>query len=87
MLAEDPTIATGDYYEKLPKLKDSELYNALDRMPKPGLMHLHLTAALRVDWMVEKLCYYDFVYLNQQEGKFKVSKDPKFSEPGYIAVN
>ena len=59
-------------------------------MPKPGLLHVHATAMARVDWMVKKLCYYDFVYLNQHEGKFKVTKDPNFDDPeklGYIAVN
>ena len=37
--------------------------------------------------MVQKLCYYDFVYLNEKKGKFKVTKDEKFCEPGYVKVN
>ena len=64
MLEEDPVICTGHYPDKLPKLKKSELYNALDKMPKPGHLHLHCTAGVSVDWMINKLLYYDYVYLN-----------------------
>ena len=54
-------------------------------MPKPVVQHIHLTAALRIDWLIENLLYYDFVYLNEQQGKFRVTKD-KFDEPGYVQV-
>lgn len=64
MLTEDPVINTGHYPDKLPKLKSSKLYDALDRMPKPAHLHVHTTAGVNVDWLVQKLCYYDFVYLN-----------------------
>lgn len=64
MFEEDPVIITGDYSEKLEKIKTSALYTALNGMPKPGLLHVHATATARIDWLVKKLCYYDFVYLN-----------------------
>ena len=64
MLTEDPVVATGPFHEKRDKIKKSELYDALNKMPKPGLLHLHATAAVRVEWIVQKLCYYEFVYLN-----------------------
>lgn len=64
MFEDDPTIITGDYSTKLEAIKTSDLYTALNGMPKPGLLHVHATATARVEWLVKKLCYYDFVYLN-----------------------
>jgi hypothetical protein len=64
MFEEDDCIITGDYYSKLEKLKASPLYDCLNMMPKPAVHHIHLTAACPVEFMVEKLCYYDFVYFN-----------------------
>lgn len=87
LLEQDPVIVTGDYSEKLDSLKQSKVHAALNLMPKPGLLHVHATATARVEWLVKKLCYYDFVYLSQADFRFKVTKDPAFCEPGYIKVN
>jgi len=67
MIAEDNTVATGYYYDKLPKLLNSPLYECLDMMPKPVVHHIHTTASCKVSFLVEKLLYYDFVYYNQKE--------------------
>lgn len=64
LLLEDDTIVTGSYYDKLPKILSSELYECLDLMPKPVVHHIHLTAACPISFLVNKLCYYDFVYYN-----------------------
>jgi len=86
MLTEDPTCATGFYYDKLDALKSSKLYDCLNHMPKTVVHHIHLTAAAPIAFLVEKLCYYDFVYFNQKDQMFKVSK--KGCElPGYVKVN
>ena len=68
LLQKDPTINTGNYYEKLPGLLASELYDCLNVMPKPAIHHIHLTAACPLDFLVKKLTYYDYVYFNQSEG-------------------
>ena len=73
MLTEDPVIHTGPYEEKQPKIMASDLYKCLDMMPKPVLQHVHLTASARIEWLVEKLCYYEYVYFNRHDGKFIVS--------------
>lgn len=87
MLAEDPVIHTGPYEEKQPKIMASDLYKCLDMMPKPVLQHVHLTASARIEWLVEKLCYYEYVYFNRQVGKFIVSPKQPYTEPGYVPVN
>lgn len=51
-------------------------------MPKPAVHHLHLTAAAPVDFLIN-LTYYDYVYYNEKEFLFKVSKKG-ITDPGYI---
>jgi len=67
MIDEDDTIATGFYYDKLDKLLGSKLYECLNKMPKPVVHHIHLTAACSIKFLVEKLCMYDHVYYNEKE--------------------
>ena len=86
LLLEDDTIVTGSYYDKLPKLLSSEVYECLNIMPKPVVHHIHLTAACPISFLVDKLCYYDFVYYNQKEQLFKTSKKG-CDEPGFVKVN
>jgi len=87
-LAEDNTIFTGSYYEKKDKLIASDLYDVFDLMPKTVVHHIHLTAAASIDFLVNKLCYYDFVYFNKKEQMFKVNNSPNFKPaPGYVKVN
>lgn len=54
-------------------------------MPKPAVHHLHLTAAAPIDFLI-KLTRYDYVYLNERTGLFKVSKKG-VSHDGYLPVN
>lgn len=86
MKDEDDCIITGNYYEKLPKLKSSKLYDIMMNMPKTVVHHIHLTAACDINFLVQKLCYYDFVYFNQKDMMFKVDKKG-CKLPGYIKVN
>lgn len=55
-------------------------------MPKPAVHHIHLTAACSIDFVVDKLTYYDFVYYNQKEEKFIVNRNG-CDKPGYIQTN
>jgi hypothetical protein len=83
MLAEDPSLITGLYYDKYQKLKASPLYEALNMMPKPAVHHLHITAGAPVEYLI-KLTYYDYVYYNDRVGLFKVTKRPGgITEEGY----
>lgn len=74
MLKKDNVCMTGDFYSKLDFLKESPLYEALDIMPKPAVHHIHLTAACPIKFLVEKMLYYDFVYFNEKDQMFKVTK-------------
>ena len=71
----------------MPKIKESRLFDCLNMMPKPGILGILTLGYCRIDWLVEKLCYKEFVYLNEAKAHFRVTKDPNFNEPGYIAVN
>ena len=64
LLENDPTIATGFYYDKLPQLLGSSLYECLNKMPKPGVHHIHLTASCPIQFLIDKICMYDHVYYN-----------------------
>lgn len=86
MLEADPVIHTGPYEEKRPKLMASEIYKCLDIMPKPVIHHIHLTAAATPEWLVQKLCYYDYVYYNMKENKFIVLPKEPCTKPGYLPV-
>jgi len=55
-------------------------------MPKPVIHHIHLTAACPVDFLVDKLLYYDYVYFNEKEQLFKVTRKG-CKEPGFVKVN
>jgi hypothetical protein len=82
MLAEDPSLVTGLYYDKYQKLINSKLYEALNIMPKPAVHHCHITAAAPVDLLI-RLTYYDYVYYNDRAQLFKVSKNGPPKEEGY----
>lgn len=86
MRDEDDCIVTGSFYEKLPKLLNSKLYDCLNVMPKTVVHHIHLTAAANIHFLVDKLCYYDYVYFNQKDMMFKVNKRG-VDLPGYLKVN
>ena len=64
MLRKDNTIHTGFIYDKQKALMSSDLYSCFYNMPKPVIHHIHLTASCPIDFLVEKLLYYDFVYFN-----------------------
>jgi hypothetical protein len=55
-------------------------------MPKPVVHHIHLTAACKINFLIEKLCYYDYVYYNDKDKEFKVNKNG-CDLPGFIKVN
>ena len=86
MVEADPTIFTGYYYDKLEALKSSKIFDCLNFMPKPAVHHIHLTAGADLHFMVEKLLYYDYVYYNQKENTFRVTKKG-CTEEGFIKVN
>ena len=52
MKDQDDCIVTGNYYEKLPKLLGSKLYDIFMHMPKTVVQHIHLTAACKIDYLV-----------------------------------
>ncbi len=63
-------------------MKDSQLYNILEKMPKGGLHHLHTTAAPSADFYVS-LTYDDAVYFSEREMLFKVSPNG-LDEDGFL---
>ena len=86
LLTKDPYCILGSLYDKMDLLKKSALYQCLDKMPKPAVHHIHLTAACDIDYIVHDLLYFDYVYYNQQTNIFKVNRKG-VKEDGYIKVN
>lgn len=86
MLDEDPTLLTNSFQSKIPKILGSDLFKCLYKMPKPGIHHLHMTATVSVEFLLE-LTYDWRVYFSERENLFKVSANPDFKQEGYMKVN
>jgi len=54
-------------------------------MPKPAIHHLHMTATVSTDFLLE-LTYDWRVWYSEQENLFKVSANKDFNLPGYLPV-
>jgi len=87
LLKEDTTIVTGNYYDKVDKLRATTVHKALDIMPKPAIHHFHLTAAAPIKFLVDTLCYEDFVYFSEKDQNIKVTHKPEKVPEGYIKMN
>ena len=61
MIHNDHALNIGEYYDKLPTLVNSPLYECLRLMPKPAVHHAHLTACASLDSLIQ-LTYKDCVY-------------------------
>jgi hypothetical protein len=86
MLEEDPCLLQHDFRTKIDKILKSPLYKCLYRMPKPAIHHLHMTATVSTDFLLE-LTYDWRVLYSKTDNLFKVSADENFSQPGYIRVS
>lgn len=82
MLDKDSTLLTHDFRKKISKILDSDLYKCLYRMPKPAVHHLHMTATVSTEFLVE-LTYDYRVWYSEKTNLFKVSEKP-ITEPGYM---
>ena len=71
-----------NFFDNFVQIKNSKLYEILDKMPKGGLLHLHSTAAPSIESYL-KLTYEDFVYFNEREMRFKVCPNG-LDDDGYI---
>lgn len=78
-------VTIHDFYRNCNRLKETQLYKMLDKMPKGGLHHIHTTAAPNVDVYI-KLTYDPVTFYNEREGLFKVFPDFK-KEDGYEPCN
>ena len=85
MIAADHALVIGEYYDKLPQLLNSPLYECLRLMPKPAVHHAHLTACASMDYLLQ-LTYKDCVYYSQRANEFFVSAKGCTKE-GFIRVN
>lgn len=85
MLSEDPTLLTHNLQKNLPKIMDSDLFKCIYKMPKPAVHHLHMTATVSTDFLLE-LTYDYRVYYSEKENLFKVSAKP-LDLPGYMSTN
>lgn len=85
MFEEDPCLLQYDFAKKINKILKSPLYESLYRMPKPAIHHLHMTATVSTDFLLD-LTYDWRVWYSEQENLFKVSAKKDFNMPGYMPV-
>ncbi len=73
------------YYKSQPVISGSKLFTTLNKMPKGGHLHLHLTAACKIDYLME-LTKEDYVYYNEKANLLKVFVEVEPLE-GYVKCN
>jgi adenosine deaminase CECR1 len=73
------------YHDSMEVISNSKLYQTLKNMPKGGHLHLHLTAAAGVDFLIE-LTKDDVVYYNMKKNKLMVFPNGEPDE-GYTQCN
>ena len=77
MKIRDDLLADGQmhflegYYDSMPVISNSSLFHKLHKMPKGAHLHLHLTAACRLDFLME-LTKDECIYYNEEKNKLKV---------------
>lgn len=80
-----PKVLEEDFFEAVPTMKGSALFQLLDQMPKGGLHHLHTgstpSAEFYVSLTYEESCFYDPL-----KKLFKVSFGP-VADPGFRRCN
>lgn len=78
-------VLQQDFFKEVASLKDSQLYQFLDRMPKGGLHHLHTGSTPSAEFYVS-LTYQDSCYYDPEKKIFKVSTKP-VSDPRFKKCN
>jgi len=72
-----------DFFDNKEAMETSDLFYALNRMPKGAIHHIHTTAANPIDAYL-LLTYDDRVYYNKRENLFKVYPEHKGVLDGYV---
>ena len=75
--------AIHSFFENKKIMETSNLFNALNHMPKGAIHHIHTTAANPIDTYL-KLTYDDRVYYNNREKLFKVYPKHDGVPEGYV---
>ncbi|CAI2367042.1 unnamed protein product [Moneuplotes crassus] len=70
-----------NYYKSFPVISSSKLFKSLHKMPKGAHLHLHMTAASRIDFLME-IAKEDCVYYNESLNLCKVFVENE-PEEGY----
>jgi hypothetical protein len=86
-------IASKDYSCTINRFKElhhktqaSELYKAMNSMPKAGIHHIHSTAAIPVEAFIE-ITKEDFVYYNDRTKLLKCYPKHVNVDPHYVKCN
>ena len=81
-----PNPVLKEFYTAKPSFEASPLFAFLDRMPKGGVHHLHLTAGCHVDFLIQ-LTYEDVVFYNEQTKVFRIEPTGVATEEGFRRAN
>jgi adenosine deaminase CECR1 len=73
------------FYDSKALIENSDIHNALKKMPKGAHLHLHPTAGFSLDLFL-KFTYDDIVYYNMKMNHFEIFEDGNPTE-GYMKCN
>ena len=86
-------IASKDYSCTINRFKElhefiqqSEIYRAINLMPKGGIHHIHSTAAIPIEAFIE-ITREDFVYYNDRDKLLKCYPKQVNIDPYYVKCN
>ena len=77
-------VVIRNFYENQSKVEGSKLFEALNKMPKGAIHHIHTSAAPPIETYMS-LTYDPIVFYNEREKLFKIFPNDKFKEDGYVS--
>jgi hypothetical protein len=78
-------VVIRDFYDNRKLVEESQLYQALDKMPKGALHHIHTSAAPPIETYMQ-LTYDPCVFYNERERIFKIFPIADVQrEDGYVS--
>ena len=84
--SKDYSCTINKFKELHHKINESEIYRAIDSMPKGAIHHIHSTATIPVEAFID-ITREDFVYYNDRDKLLKCYPNQKNIDPYYVKCN
>lgn len=63
--------------------KESRIFEAVQKLPKGAVLHIHIDCCMDIDWFMSDLAYHENSYFNHETSRFKYFNTPDAVEEGY----